>query len=293
MTATPARRYLPGSMVLETTWKTRTGWLVVRDALAIGPWHHDSERAHGASCVSDYGRVAGADSDAEDPAVVAGSENVVAIGVHGHRANVGLLLHGGIGTQPLACGAQCVENSGIVGNAAIFAIQAVDLERQKAGSLRVFQLEDRERQRARGGEVAQPERLFLGRLGVLLRGNGDALLLHRVGACDLGLGLLGARVGGVCLRLDTLGLGALGFAFGARALLHGHGRLMLGVGALLVRFFALPLSASGFGDRFDARAFGDLRLILRPQRLFLCSFLMDDGVVSLRQCECAQGHHDQ
>ena len=33
-----ARRYLPGSMVLETTWKTRTGWLVVRDALAIGPW---------------------------------------------------------------------------------------------------------------------------------------------------------------------------------------------------------------------------------------------------------------
>ncbi len=41
-----ARRYLPGSMVLETTWKTRTGWLVVRDALCIGPWHHDSERAH-------------------------------------------------------------------------------------------------------------------------------------------------------------------------------------------------------------------------------------------------------
>jgi GH15 family glucan-1,4-alpha-glucosidase len=41
-----ARRYLPGSMVLETTWKTRTGWLVVRDALSIGPWHHDSERAH-------------------------------------------------------------------------------------------------------------------------------------------------------------------------------------------------------------------------------------------------------
>src|SRR5437660_4863546 len=24
-----SRRYLPGSMVLETTWKTRTGWLVV------------------------------------------------------------------------------------------------------------------------------------------------------------------------------------------------------------------------------------------------------------------------
>src|SRR3954463_6905566 len=41
-----ARRYLPGSMVLETTWKTRTGWLVVRDALCVGPWHHDQERAH-------------------------------------------------------------------------------------------------------------------------------------------------------------------------------------------------------------------------------------------------------
>jgi GH15 family glucan-1,4-alpha-glucosidase len=41
-----ARRYLPGTMVLETTWKTRTGWLVVRDALCVGPWHHDHERAH-------------------------------------------------------------------------------------------------------------------------------------------------------------------------------------------------------------------------------------------------------
>src|SRR5205823_13428790 len=33
------------SMVLETTWKTRTGWLVIRDALCVGPWHHDDERA--------------------------------------------------------------------------------------------------------------------------------------------------------------------------------------------------------------------------------------------------------
>src|SRR3712207_8514115 len=38
-----ARRYLPGSMVLETTWKTRTGWLVVRDALAIRSEEHTSE----------------------------------------------------------------------------------------------------------------------------------------------------------------------------------------------------------------------------------------------------------
>ena len=28
-----ARRYLPGSLMLETTWQTRTGWLIVREAL--------------------------------------------------------------------------------------------------------------------------------------------------------------------------------------------------------------------------------------------------------------------
>ena len=32
------RRYVPGTMVLETTWHTPTGWLVVTDALAVGPW---------------------------------------------------------------------------------------------------------------------------------------------------------------------------------------------------------------------------------------------------------------
>ncbi len=34
------RRYLPGTLVLETTWRTRTGWLIIRDALCIGPWYH-------------------------------------------------------------------------------------------------------------------------------------------------------------------------------------------------------------------------------------------------------------
>ncbi|HEX8857018.1 MAG TPA: glycoside hydrolase family 15 protein, partial [Thermoleophilaceae bacterium] len=34
-------RYIPGTMVLETTWMTRTGWLVVRDTLLIGPWRHE------------------------------------------------------------------------------------------------------------------------------------------------------------------------------------------------------------------------------------------------------------
>jgi GH15 family glucan-1,4-alpha-glucosidase len=32
-----ARRYIPGSNVLETSWMTDTGWLVVRDALALAP----------------------------------------------------------------------------------------------------------------------------------------------------------------------------------------------------------------------------------------------------------------
>ncbi len=40
-----ARRYLPGTMVLETSWGTRGGWVIVRDALLIGPWHHESQRS--------------------------------------------------------------------------------------------------------------------------------------------------------------------------------------------------------------------------------------------------------
>ena len=39
------RRYLPGTMILETTWATRTGWVVVLDLLLIGPWHHDDDRS--------------------------------------------------------------------------------------------------------------------------------------------------------------------------------------------------------------------------------------------------------
>ena len=41
-----ARRYLPGSLMLETTWQTRTGWIIVRDAMCIGPWHNLSQRSH-------------------------------------------------------------------------------------------------------------------------------------------------------------------------------------------------------------------------------------------------------
>jgi alpha,alpha-trehalase len=40
-----ARRYLPGTMVLETSWGTRGGWIIVRDVLLIGPWHHTDDRS--------------------------------------------------------------------------------------------------------------------------------------------------------------------------------------------------------------------------------------------------------
>lgn len=40
-----ARRYLPGSMILETTWQTSTGWVIVRDALVMGPWHDTARRS--------------------------------------------------------------------------------------------------------------------------------------------------------------------------------------------------------------------------------------------------------
>jgi len=40
-----ARRYLPGSLIMETTWQTHTGWLIVRDALVMGPWHDLQRRS--------------------------------------------------------------------------------------------------------------------------------------------------------------------------------------------------------------------------------------------------------
>ncbi|MEA2272726.1 MAG: alpha,alpha-trehalase [Solirubrobacteraceae bacterium] len=46
ITVPAARRYLPGTMVLETSWGTREGWIIVRDVLLIGPWHHENDRSH-------------------------------------------------------------------------------------------------------------------------------------------------------------------------------------------------------------------------------------------------------
>jgi GH15 family glucan-1,4-alpha-glucosidase len=33
-------------MVLETSWGTGSGWIIVRDVLLIGGWHHETERSH-------------------------------------------------------------------------------------------------------------------------------------------------------------------------------------------------------------------------------------------------------
>jgi len=41
-----ARRYEPGTNILETTWLTQSGWVIVRDALTVGPWHDDEGGRH-------------------------------------------------------------------------------------------------------------------------------------------------------------------------------------------------------------------------------------------------------
>jgi alpha,alpha-trehalase len=43
-----AVRYVPGTMVLETTWMTPSGWILVRDALTMGAWdgRHADELTH-------------------------------------------------------------------------------------------------------------------------------------------------------------------------------------------------------------------------------------------------------
>jgi len=35
------RRYLPGTMVVETSWDCGVGWIIVRDCLLMGPWRHE------------------------------------------------------------------------------------------------------------------------------------------------------------------------------------------------------------------------------------------------------------
>ncbi|HET6448544.1 MAG TPA: glycoside hydrolase family 15 protein [Conexibacter sp.] len=43
MSVPGARRYEPGTNIVETTWMTPSGWVVVRDALTIGPWQDSSD----------------------------------------------------------------------------------------------------------------------------------------------------------------------------------------------------------------------------------------------------------
>jgi GH15 family glucan-1,4-alpha-glucosidase len=40
-----ARRYLPGTLILETSWDVGGGWIIVRDLLLMGPWHHEGDRS--------------------------------------------------------------------------------------------------------------------------------------------------------------------------------------------------------------------------------------------------------
>src|SRR5918996_8749 len=39
-------RFGPADAQVPTARRDLTGWLVVRDALTVGPWHHTTERAH-------------------------------------------------------------------------------------------------------------------------------------------------------------------------------------------------------------------------------------------------------
>jgi len=48
------RRYVPGTNVVETTWMTPQGWLVVRDALTIGEWHENESGSSHTRAPTDY-----------------------------------------------------------------------------------------------------------------------------------------------------------------------------------------------------------------------------------------------
>ena len=51
------RRYVPGTMVLETTWQTPTGWMIVQDFLAIGPVQREGRRPDYHRAPADFGAV--------------------------------------------------------------------------------------------------------------------------------------------------------------------------------------------------------------------------------------------
>jgi GH15 family glucan-1,4-alpha-glucosidase len=49
------RRYVPGTMVLETTWQTATGWMVVQDLLVVDHLQHADRRADYRRAPADFG----------------------------------------------------------------------------------------------------------------------------------------------------------------------------------------------------------------------------------------------
>jgi GH15 family glucan-1,4-alpha-glucosidase len=51
------RRYVPGTMVLETTWQTPTGWMTVHDLMAIGPVRHQGRRPDYHRAPADFGAI--------------------------------------------------------------------------------------------------------------------------------------------------------------------------------------------------------------------------------------------
>ena len=51
------RRYVPGTMVLETTWQTPSGWLTVQDFLAMGPVQQQGRRPDYHRAPADFGAV--------------------------------------------------------------------------------------------------------------------------------------------------------------------------------------------------------------------------------------------
>src|SRR5271165_4990179 len=51
------RRYVPGTMVLETTWQTPTGWMTVHDLLVMGQVEGEQRRADYHRAPSDFGAV--------------------------------------------------------------------------------------------------------------------------------------------------------------------------------------------------------------------------------------------
>jgi GH15 family glucan-1,4-alpha-glucosidase len=51
------RRYVPGTMVLETTWQTPTGWMTAHDLLVVGPTRGQARRADYRRAPADFGAV--------------------------------------------------------------------------------------------------------------------------------------------------------------------------------------------------------------------------------------------